>query len=202
MGVLHIVALQLSSSCKWIHSDCRGLIVWSTSRRFVDRQLSPAANFEAFERETELFKLTSDVTHMFSQRRFHCATHSPERELGAASALGCGEQTADFIGQYFRRAEINGTLPAAIAVAERVIGAETTLADNSPRGDDRSLAGEQFAIVGYESLDTLQFLVNKHRLFRFRSRIVIIRSARQNDLRRAADRRSADFLRAGAGKSS
>jgi hypothetical protein len=119
--------------------------------------VSPTANFETFEREAKLFQLMSDAAQVLAERRIHSGAHSPESQLRAPSMLGCGEQTADFMGKFGRRAEINGTLPATVAVAERVIRPEPAPANGAPGGDDRGLASEEIRTIGDKCFDTCEF---------------------------------------------
>jgi hypothetical protein len=110
-------------------------------------EIAPSADFETFERETCSFELLSDVTHVCAKRGFHGGALVLESELFAPRALCVGDQFADRSGHVGRGTQVHGALPATVAIAERVVGAKSTVADRAPGGDDGGLSAEEVGSI-------------------------------------------------------
>jgi hypothetical protein len=122
--------------------------------------IPPTTNFKTLERKTDLLELMSDAAQMFAKRGFHRGANAVEGELFTPSVLCGRDHSADDVGQFGRRTQVHGALPAAVAIAERVVGPVSTCADGTPRANDGSLANEKVWAVGQEVLDAGEFSVS------------------------------------------
>jgi hypothetical protein len=109
-------------------------------------------------------ELAFDVGLVAAEFGADTGADSTEVEVFLARAFEFGEELADALGERLAGAEVDGTLPAGVAVGDTVVGAEGSAAVGAAVGDEDARGGEELLPGEDGGTDALEagrdFLVN------------------------------------------